>query len=61
MEKLIVELNFETQDSRKVPGKESMVPDKSEIKLESKTFNLSSMRIGASASLLEELLIFLRK
>jgi hypothetical protein len=45
---LIVELNLETHDSSNVPGKESIVPDSSDMKLENKNFNFSSMIKGAS-------------
>jgi hypothetical protein len=49
MVELTVELNLETQDSSKVPGKESIVPDNSDIKLENKILNFSSMIKGVSS------------
>jgi hypothetical protein len=48
MVELTVELNLETQDSSRVPGKESIVPDNSDIKLENKILNFFSMIKGAS-------------
>jgi hypothetical protein len=54
-----VELNLETQDSSKLPGKESIVPDNSDIKLGNNILNLSSMIKGASLHKSE--LILLRK
>jgi hypothetical protein len=50
-------LNLNTQDLRRVPGKESIVPDNSEIKLENKILNFSSISSGASR--LKEPLTFL--
>jgi hypothetical protein len=59
MVELIVELNLETQDSSKVPGNESTVPDNSNMKLKKNILNLSSMINRASLHKSE--LILLRK
>jgi hypothetical protein len=53
------ELNFITQDSRRVPGKVSMVPDNLHKNLEKRSFNFSSISKGAS--LTKSLFTFLRK
>jgi hypothetical protein len=56
MEFFIEELKLFKQDSNRVLGMESTVPERSERKFENKSFNLSSINKGTSLD--KSLLIF---